>query len=391
MKGVIEESFCTGCGACAEICPKNAIRMIKNEDGFLHSEIVEDNCVKCGLCEQVCRNNSVINTIDIPQKYYVLKAIDKDVLISSSSGGAFTAISDIILMDGGTVYGCVFDQNGLPKHIRADNTETRDMMRGSKYIQSDMQSIYTQIMTDLKRGKKVLFTGTPCQVDAVKHYMAIKKVSTDYLFTMDIICHGVPSRDSWREYLTSLERRYHGQAKKISFRTKQEGDNGQILRILFDNGRRYVSPAGHDVFYRSFLENYSLCESCFKCNYCSFDRTADITVGDICLGRNDLKKVKQDYLRESTVIVNSKKGENLFSKINTGFIYEETNREYITQHSLVLPAVRPSSYREFKMQKRGLFWKLWGVSGRKDRILMLINFLGLSELFYKIKSKIRRG
>lgn len=382
---ITEPENCTGCGACVDICPRNAVEIQQDDNGFPYTVIQEDKCVNCGLCQKVCTGEKNC-AADTEQKYYILKANNEDLLRKSSSGGAFTAISDVVLEHGGCVYGCAFDADGMPIHIRAGEKPVRDLMRGSKYVQSTLIGIYRQVENDLRQGREVLFTGTPCQVDAIQRYLCIKKIDMENLITMDIICHGVPPRGVWKEYLADLEKRYHGKANQISFRTKKKGSNGQELTVIFDNGKCYIAPSGHDLFYDAFLRNLILCKNCFACKYCSWERSSDITVADYW-GKEGLKTIQHDYLRESSLILNSEKGKRVFCEITGAYQVEQVEKERVMQHNLEHATRKPAVYDEFMRIKGSLFMKLWNVSSAKKRCLFLMNRFGLSGIYTRTKRK----
>lgn len=389
MSHLAERDNCTGCGACVDICFKQAIHMEYDINGFLYPRINVNQCVSCGLCTKVCDYEdklSIIHDTEFEQQYYVLKSKDVEILKESSSGGAFTAISNSVLGKKGIVYGCGFDNEFLPRHCRAESNNERDKLRGSKYVQSDMTGIYCNVKKDLQNGRIVLFTGTPCQIAALKRYLDVSHIDTSKLFTVDIICHGVPSRGVWREYIHSLEKRYHGKISSISFRTKKQDSNGQILTIKFDNGKKYVAPSGHDPYYTAFLKNYILRISCFNCQFCSLDRVSDITIADLW-GKIKLEKIIQDYLRESSLIINTKKGKSLFESISIEeYDVESVDKRCIMQLNLHQPQKKPIYYNLFNSGILNDFRTvLWKISSTKDKIIFLMNRLGLSEFYSNLK------
>ena len=188
---------CYGCGACENICPRLAIEMKNDEQGFRYPIINEAQCVSCGLCQRVCqiakeKKNLVVSVGDC----YGVKSIDS-IRRRSSSGGIFTLLSDIILSQGGVCIGAAFDYSMKVVHRCAINDEERNLLRGSKYVQSNLQYIFDEIVQFLEMGRFVLFSGTPCQVSAIKIFIETKKVDSSRLVLVDLVCHGAPSPKVW--------------------------------------------------------------------------------------------------------------------------------------------------------------------------------------------------
>lgn len=226
---------CAGCTSCMASCPKNAITMEKDGWGFQYPSIDMKKCVNCGLCDKVCpfvQSSSAKLPI---QEVYAVKHRDAEILKESTSGGIFTAISDYVLEQGGVVYGAAFDENMVVRHMRATTPEQRNRMRGSKYVQSDMGDIFTQVKQDIIKKKKVLFTGTPCQVAGLKNFL---KNATDGLICLDLICHGVPSPVIYKEHLNFLSEKMKMNVLDYKFRPKDWG--WHIHREIVYGEKRYI-------------------------------------------------------------------------------------------------------------------------------------------------------
>ena len=190
---------CSGCTACQNVCPNNAITMQPDSEGFLYPVIDQKNCINCNLCRNICPfTNSEGLKNGGQQTCYSCVHRDEAVLKNSTSGGAFTALSDYILENGGVVYGADFDRDYNVCHSRAVTKEQRDRQRVSKYAQSDLQGVFFKVKEDLQNGKTVLFTGTPCQVAGLKAFMP--RHLTANLYLCDLICHSIPSPLIWKEY-----------------------------------------------------------------------------------------------------------------------------------------------------------------------------------------------
>ena len=299
---------CCGCALCEDVCPKNAITMIQ-KDGFYYPIIEQNLCVDCGACVKKCPVTSVPQTQsnDCIEAFAVKHKSDS-VVLNSSSGGIFTALSDKILSDGGYVIGADFDADMNIVHNVATTTQQRDRMRGSKYIQSDTTGIYDKIRLLLKEGKPILFTGTPCQAAAVRKCFP----NDENLYILDIICHGVPSLDVWKKYVEFIENKYHRKLTFYSFRDKSiSGWRGYSAKLTFDDG----TVVSHNNVTGSFIElfRYDVClrPVCANCKFTSLNRQGDITIGDFWGIEKVLPEIS-DNKGISAVMINNSKGKMLF-------------------------------------------------------------------------------
>ena len=193
---------CTGCFACYNICPKNAIEMKEDEFGYIYPEIIKSKCINCGLCKKTC---PVLNNVDKiePIKCFAMYAKNENIRENSTSGGVATQLSKTIIKDNGIVYGAAFTDECNVSHTRIDNIDDLSKIQGSKYVHSYINQTYKNIKKDLISNKKVLFIGTPCQVTNIKRFL-IKEYNN--LYTIDIICHGVPSQKFLKEEVIRINR-----------------------------------------------------------------------------------------------------------------------------------------------------------------------------------------
>lgn len=222
MIKITDKSQCCGCTACASICPNDAILMKPDALGFLYPVVDSDKCTDCGLCEKVCAfhaNYDTSNNLPVPE-VYAARHKNMQEVETSRSGAAFIAISDWILDQDGVVYGVGYTDHFRVVHKRATTKEERNEFKGSKYVQSDLDDIFRQVKQDLKDGRIVLFSGTPCQTAGLKSF--ISKTLQNNLFLVDIVCHGVPSPYIWRDYIEYLEKKYGDRIVKVNFRDKEE-------------------------------------------------------------------------------------------------------------------------------------------------------------------------
>lgn len=275
MIDIKDKSLCCGCTACMAVCPHDAISMRKDTLGFAYPVVDLSRCVGCGLCDSVCGFSERQKSGDFPETVAVLAARheDPDVLSSSQSGGVFTALSDVVLAEGGVIYGAAMDRNLEVSHIRAESHGERDRMRGSKYVQSAMNGSFRSVRDDLRSGRKVMFTGTPCQTAALRSYLPSS--IQDNLVLVDFLCHGVPSPAVWNAYVASLGRK--GEIVRADFRDKKAaGWKEHKESFAYSDGRVRISETFKVLFYKNIM----LRHSCGSCPYDMADRESDIVIAD---------------------------------------------------------------------------------------------------------------
>lgn len=268
---------CTGCGMCSNLCPKNAITMKKGEHGFTYPHIDGDKCINCGLCIKKCPANTEKQTECTMKNVYAAWNVARDTRKKSTSGGVCSLLENEILKDGGAIVGVKWDADFHAKHSIAFDEQQAEMFRGSKYVQSDTGNIYIRVKELLENGKKVLFTGTPCQVAALKSFL-----EEDYsgLFTVDLVCHGVPSYDCFKRFLNEISGEYNKKITNVRLRYKSPYWDYCSVRIDFEDGTDYRKYTVDDPYFTLFNIGYSLRESCHTCKYTSSHREGDITLAD---------------------------------------------------------------------------------------------------------------
>ena len=251
---------CTGCFGCYNACPVHAITMENDENGFKYPKIDKNKCIKCGLCEKICPVlNKRINENNI--KAYAAYSKNDEVRMNSSSGGIFTLIAEYVIDNNGVVFGASFDTNFMVKHIKISKKSDLRKLQNSKYVQSSINQTFEQCKQLLEDNVKVLFTGTPCQINGLLNYLG-----KDYnnLFTQDIICHGVPSPKLWEKYLDYRKAKDSNIPKEINFRNKKNGWN--LFSTMFKYEKKsYCKDHQSDLYMKCFLENICLRDSCYQC------------------------------------------------------------------------------------------------------------------------------
>ena len=275
----VDYEKCTGCGACVQRCPKRCISWTQREFGFRYPQIDKDACVNCGLCEKVCPTDKALE-VPVEQKVYAAVHKDTEVLAKSTSGGAFTAIADAIFAQGGIVYGAAMLDDMQVKHIRTTGKDDFEGLRSSKYLQSDTGTTYQMVEQDLKQGKFVLYSGTPCQIDGLKNFLG-KDYET--LYTVDIVCHGVGSQAYFDKYMDFARERY-GKIKALRFRSKEYAGwscGGVVVVVDSSDCLKKIPYRDFDNYYYSyFLSGDIYRKSCYSCKYANTNRVGDFALGD---------------------------------------------------------------------------------------------------------------
>ena len=341
MIEIKEKKDCCGCNACYNICPKNAIEMKDDEKGFRYPVIDKKKCIQCDLCNKVCPIISNKKTENNPIAY-ACYCKDEKIRINSSSGGMFTLIASQIINQGGLVYGASFDEKFNIKHIKVDKIEDLQKLRGSKYVQSDIGNTYKEVKKYLDENRKVLFTGTPCQIEGLKCYL-----QKDYenLYLQDIICHGVPSPKVWNKYKQYRKNKDKEEPNKINFRNKKDGWSKYYLLFDYKNNQ-YKNTSAKDLYMKTFLQNLSLRDSCYNCKFKKYNRLSDITLADFW-GIDNIMPEMNDNKGTSLLIINSEKGQILFDKIKKDAKYKETNlKEAIKYNPSMIESVKDNPNRE---------------------------------------------
>lgn len=303
---------CCGCTACASICAHNAITMKPDALGFLYPVVNKEICTNCGLCEKVCAfHDNYDKSQNLPQPdAYAARHKDMKEVESSRSGAAFIAISDYILEQGGIVYGVGYTDHFRVVHKRATTKKDRNEFKGSKYVQSDLTGIFRQVKEDLKNGKMVLFSGTPCQTAGLHSYVG--KKLRENLVLIDIVCHGVPSPYVWRDYLAYLEKKYNSKICYVNFRDKELfGWKSHKETFKFIEGKEKTTYTYTYTFYKHIMFRHS----CGSCKYTNLQRPSDITIADFWGWEKTDSQINIDNKGVSLVLLNTEKGQFLFDSV----------------------------------------------------------------------------
>lgn len=334
MPALANKNICTGCTACASVCPKKCIEMQPDEFGFMHPVVNEDNCVGCALCSRACPVLSAPFSA-CERHAYAAYCVEDEVREQSSSGGAFWALCMAVLGCGGAVYGAAYDSEFKVVHTRVDNACDLACLRGAKYSQSELSDTFACVLADLEE-RPVLFAGTPCQTAGLLAYL---KKSYENLITVDFICHGVPSPLAWREYVKYRAKTDCGgkMPNLINLRSKISGWSRYSYSNLFEyeNGITHTAKSNESPYMQLFVNDYISRSSCESCSFKGADRPSDITLGDFW-GVWDLYPELCDDKGISAVITHTKKGRELLLSLENVVLKDVSVEEIAAQNGSLL-------------------------------------------------------
>lgn len=355
MIEIKEKDKCCGCTACYSVCPKGAIQMEADDEGFKYPVINKGICIDCGLCEKVCPIiNKETPQNDQPLRAYVIRNSDNDALKNSASGGFFSAIAEYIISMNGFVFGAIYDEKWRVCHWGTNRLEEIKRFRSSKYVQSDMGKVFIEIRELLDLNRVVCFSGTPCQVEGLKRFL---RKDYDNLITVDLICHGVPSPMLWDKYITMQKKRYKSRISDINFRSKDYGYHNSTLKISFENGKTHHGSSRNDAMMRCFFGEIASRPSCYNCAFKQPRHESDFTIFDAWHGAELVGNV-DDEKGYSHLFVQSKKGQDLLDKLLNRIMVVEVEAEKAIE--LDGPMVRHSAKPH---KNRYCFLKEVNVSG----------------------------
>ncbi len=390
---MINPEKCCGCGACESICGKGAITLCPNEQGFLAPKIDNKLCVDCGLCGKVCpeQNDS---TLRAEKAVYALKA-PKKIRRESQSGGAFALLAESVLKNNGIVYGAGFDSDLSVRYFRVDSTKELSNLKRSKYVQANNREMYKQVYNDLEAGKEVLYSGTPCYVAGLYNFLNAKKCSLDNLYTIDLVCHGVPSPRLYKEYLELESKKANKQAVSFVFRDKKLYLNELCSKIIWDNSNATIVNG----YLRLFHSRLGHRTSCHNCRFSAPNRVGDVTLGDFW-GIEEVNARFDEHDGVSLVIVNSENGARMVDRILTDSEYLPSNKEAAIkkQPKLQKPSGKAENYEQF--------WEVYASAGLEKALIEFCDYntvcnvklknghirtRNIKYIFAHLKGKIKNG
>lgn len=365
MKLICNKKDCTGCGLCAARCPKQCIEMKPGFLGHLYPEIDQDKCIDCKLCQKGCPSLQDIES-SYPQKAFVAWSKDEEDYVTSTSGGAASVMSQYIISKGGVVYGCSVLPNIQIAHIRVDNLEDLHLLKGSKYVQSQIKGIIPRLRKDVKDGLTVLFIGTPCQVAAIKQ---LYKTIPDNLYLVDIICHGTPSNKFLKDYIQKDLKIDAARVTNVKFRLPDafslcvfEKD-----KLLYKSNNLWTHRY-EDLYYNTFIDGFTYRDSCFSCHYAKPERISDITIGDFWGLGNEVsdKEIPEHKNGVSCVLPITEKGMQLVEAIRHSLnIYERPVTEAINGND----QLRHPKSKDWRIS---MFQKIKNLTGLKAAYYIMV-------------------
>lgn len=351
-------SNCTGCTACASICSKQCISMERDDSGFVYPKIDSSKCIECGACEHSCpvlMQRKELNNSPIAFAAYSTNISRR---MSSSSGGVFSEIANVILEKNGYIYGAAYNEHYEICHICVENKADLFKLQGAKYAQSFLGTTFKEILMRLKSGQLVLFVGTPCQVAGLKVFL---KKDYENLVCLDFVCHGVPSPMAWEEYIKYRMSKDGKKAYPISVNLRDKSTGWSKYRysnvFQYSDGTIYSSISGENLFMKLFVGDYINRNSCSNCHFKGYSRMSDITLGDFW-GIWDIAPEMDDDKGTSVILIQSEKGNRVWEEIQQNLFYKEVSLEKTSQQNpSIIKSSKGKKEREevLKLIKKGRF------------------------------------
>ena len=364
---------CSGCGACMDACSCHAITISEDARGFTFPSVDPALCIDCGLCAAACPVCSGATSDSAAPEFFAARVKDTSVLTEVSSGGVFWALTISVIRSGGVVYGACRVDRDTVRHRRAETLKEAEAMRRSKYLISDMTGCYVSVRDDLDAGRRVLFSGTGCQVAALKTFLGCVRPG---LVTVEVVCHGVPSSLAWRSYVTEHEAVVGKTVVDVNCRDKSGGWRDNHYRFKYGDGTASVEPSVKNRFHFSYLMGLTLRSSCIRCRYAQVPRVADLTLADYWKYAGSV--VPLDDKGVSVVAVNSRRGMELWHECAGLLLVEpaaEADVRASCRHMFNAPAGNPSRddfLAELSSAGFDSAFRRWGVprDGRKRKSWM---------------------
>lgn len=321
---ILNPKDCTGCLLCLDVCPCNCIEVVKKENDFLYPYVNKNKCIQCAKCSKLCPViNQQYKFINYNTRLYAAWTLDDNLRYSSTSGGIFSELAKEILINGGFVVGASYDTNFMVEHKLIKSVFELEQLKQSKYTQSNCNNIYNEVLDNINRGYKVLFSGTPCQCMAM--YSCTNEEQRKNLLIVDFICRGVNSPKIYREYLNNLTNKYSSEITKVWFKNKKNGWNNFGTQVEFKNGNIYFGDRDTDEYMLNFLkrkQSKDIRPCCYDCKFKGISRLTDVTLADFW-GVKLLNS--NDDMRNgvSAVLIQSQRGDYWWKKIKNNIYSEE--------------------------------------------------------------------
>lgn len=345
---IIDAVNCSGCSACAAVCPNDCIEMKIDKEGFPYPSVHQETCINCDACNCVCPIINRTEETPFHQDGYVVQNKDEKVLRESTAGGAFTAIAKCVLNRHGVVFGATLLEDFSVHHVWVDNENDLYKFRNSKYIQSIMGSAFRSVKSFLKEGRMVCFSGTPCQVEGLKHYLGKEY---DNLITVDVVCRAIPSPMVFKKYIELQNKRFGSTVVDVTFRDKYYGYKYSTMNITTDkNQGNYHQGVESDPWLRAFFSGMCNRPSCYNCQFKKRYRISDFTMWD-CFNIGRFSRELDDDRGATRLLIHTDKGRKIFAEISEDLKYKKIEPEKIIEGTTEMThSVSYNSEREKFMQ-----------------------------------------
>ena len=376
------------------VCPKNAIKMTADCEGFLYPQIDKSLCIDCSLCSKVCPVINVKEDTPFQQKAYLVQNKDEKVRSESTAGGAFTAIADYVISKNGTVFGAGYDENFRVYHNGVKNKDQLFRFRNSKYVQSDTETTFSEVKSLLEKGEYVCYSGTPCQIEGL---LAFLRKDYPRLITVDVVCRAVPSALVWEKYLEMQKEKYGSDISNILFRDKRYGYKYSALTLKNNENKRiYSYGIDTDPMLRAFFSNICDRPSCYECKFKKRYRVSDLTLWD-CFAVSKFDKKLDDDKGTTRMLIHTEKGRQVFEDIKEAFTYAAVDADEVVKdvnemlHCVTMNPKREQFFYDIDLPGNKLFNKYFPITFRTrfERTARLVcNKLGIYNLAKNVAKKI---
>ena len=389
--------------ACYSVCKVNAISVATDNRGFYIPNVNSELCISCGKCNTVCPSLKELNTSNclshFQQQTFACWHKDENLRMESTSGGVFSGLAGYVLSTQGVVFGVKFDENFRAVHAEADNLEQLKYFRGSKYVQSYVGDVYKTVKQRLENNISVLFTGTPCQNAGLRSFLGKEY---DNLITVDFICHSVPSPLVFNDYIGYIRKTIDTDIVEINFRYKKPSWTVYSMKIDFSNHQSYIADYFTDPYLIGFSRDYLSRDCCHECKYTKLDRQSDITIADFWGYISDDRKYRNNEKGISLVLINSKKGNKIFSAISDAYVVRQKSIQEAMKNKCLYTSYKKNplsddfwkeylEHRDFEVVKNKYFYKRKGsLKHRLSRLIDDYSFL-MPKRFRKFYERLKDG
>lgn len=341
---ITDKSKCSGCTACVNVCPRQCISMEADEEGYLYPFVDKSKCIDCGLCDATCPIQKPLDLREYSTRAFAVQHLNSNILESSASGGAFTAIAESVIDRGGVVWGGAYDDSFNVVHKCVSTKDELVLLRSSKYVQSDVSLVFKLVKKQLSDGLLVCFSGTPCLVNGLKSYL---RKDYENLILVDLVCHGIPSPKLWKKFIAFNSTHNGAKLTSVEFRNKHYGYAGSTMALKYDDGTEFYSSRWVQFFKHTFFADLNTRPSCFACHFKTIKRVSDFTLYD-CWHVGDYDKSMDDDRGATMILVHSIKALKIFEtfKKNVKWCEVDVNDTIQKDGIFAIKCTEPNPKRE---------------------------------------------